>query len=397
MTPDWLPLNSKYFDHNATTPLCAAAREAWLEAAERFWHNPSSLYPDAGATKRRLEDAREGLADALGLEDESALVFTSGATEANNSVFSHFARHFPDGRCAISATEHPSALAPARRHFGERLDEVPALANGSIDLEALREILARGETVLVSVMAANNETGVIQPIAAALDLARERGVATHNDATQWFGKRPAAGMSELADFTVASAHKFGGPKGVGFVHLSDSACQLQFQTGGPQESRHRAGTEDLPGIAAMIAALEDAEKRLGEMAAQSDFRDAFEKDIAERVSGTYALARDTERLPNTSMVVMPQGKNLKWLTRLGRRGFAISTGSACSSGAESGSHVLAAMGIADDELDRALRISSGAGHSSDDWAALARAIGEVWAEMRGRADGSKPTLDLGRL
>lgn len=365
-------MDSQYFDHNATTPLHPAAREAWLEAADRHWHNPSSLYPAAGTAKIALEDARIALADQLDIEDETSIIFTGGATEANNACIANYARRNPEARCAVSAVEHPSVMAPARRHFGRRLVEIPVDEDALLDLDALEDILARDAPELVAVMAANNETGSIQPISAIAEACQGHGALLHCDASQWFGK---SDISIIADITVASAHKFGGPKGVGFIKVSDEIDQLELLSGGPQEERRRAGTEDLAGIAAMCVALENCSFPTQ----QAAMRDAFEHALTERIPGTRALCCDAERLPNTSMVVMPAGKNLKWLTRLGRKGFSISTGSACSSGAESGSHVLAAMNLTAEAIDRALRISSGSDHRAQDWQALIEAMAEVCA------------------
>ncbi len=326
-----------YFDHNATTPLSSAARQAWLETADRYWHNPSSLYPPAGAARRRLEDAREQLAELLGGGDSEEVVFTSGATEANNGALASIASLAPDAHCAVAAFEHPSVLAPARRHFAGRLVENGTTREGEIDLPQLETALAGGGVGSVAVMAANNETGALQPVGQISELCRRHGALYHCDAAQLIGRGPAP---RDVDVLVGSAHKFGGPKGVGFVRFGERARHLTLQAGGPQENRRRGGTEDLPGIVAMVAALAEGV----DWASQAGARDRFEQNIAGRIPGTEVVAAGAPRLPNTSMLIVPAGRNLKWLTRLGRNGVAVSTGSACSSGAESGSHVLAAMG-----------------------------------------------------
>ncbi len=375
-----------YFDHNATTPLRPAAREAWLEAADRFWHNPSSLYPEAGAARQRLEDEREALADLLGADDPEDLVFTSGATEANNAVFAHYSRPGQLATCALSAIEHPSVIGPAQRDFaGGAISPIPVDAGGQIEVGELQRSLRTAPTTLVSLMAANNETGALQPCGEAFAAARAAGAVTHCDASQWFGKLPAAGVAALgADITVGSGHKFGAPRGVGFALLAGAGRDLRLQTGGPQEARRRAGTEDLPAIAAMVAALAEAESQLADMRAQAPLRDAFEEQFASTLPGAGAvLPRGRDRLPNTSAVLVPRGKNLRWLTRLGRLGFAVSTGSACSSGAENGSHVLAAMGLSADAIKRSLRISSGANTSAADWDGLLGALRCVAADFPG--------------
>src|SRR6187431_1452456 len=207
-----------YFDANATTPLHPAAREAWLSAP---WHNPSSLYAEAAAAHDLLDQCRERLAGILGCEPAD-LVFLSGATEANNAVVESFTRL--GKKVAVSAIEHPSLREPASGAV-----QIPAGADGIASLDALQEILKSEKPALVSLMAANNETGALQPWREALTLCREAEVSFH----------------------CGSAHKFGGPKGTGFLKVTG---HFRWLRGGPQEDRRRAGTENLPGIAAMLAA-----------------------------------------------------------------------------------------------------------------------------------------------
>ena len=382
-------LNALYFDHNATTPLCEAAREAWLAVAERHWHNPSSLYPDAGAAKRRLEDAREAFADLLGIDRPERVVFTAGATDANNAAIASIARARPTHRALVSPFEHPSVLAAANRHFEDRL------GTAATDVATLASDLSQNPTALVAVMSANNETGAIHPAAELAAAARAHDSLFLCDATQSFGKVSMGDLLAMGDVIVGSAHKFGGPKGTGFAVFNDAAAEVTLQTGGPQESGRRAGTEDLAGIAAMVAALDRSD--LAAASGQAAYRDRFERGLAERMPGTKVLAANGERLPNTSMVVMPSGKNLKWLTRLGRRGVSISTGSACSSGSENGSHVLRAMGVPEEEISRALRISSGPTTTEKEWRALLDAMVAVRGELGSENAERKPTLDLGSL
>lgn len=370
---------SFYFDHNATTPLSVAARDTWLKTTEEFWHNPSSLYPAAGAAAHRLEDERGKLAQLLGVDDDedSGITFTSGATEANNSTISHLAAANPSKYCAISAIEHPSVGAPANRHFDSRVIKLPVTPEGTVSLPNLEEALARGNICLVSVMAANNETGVIQPCPEISSLCQKYNTLFHCDAVQWFGKHASMEIVALADIVVGSAHKFGGPKGTGFLRTGKRARKLQMQCGGPQEKGRRAGTENLPGIAAMVSSLEHSNQTLNLWESQKQARDDFEATILSSLPGTTIVARNSKRLPNTSMMIMQSGRNLKWLTRLGRRGFAVSTGSACSSGSADGSHVLNSMGFNPDEINRALRISSGPDNDHAQWDALAMALKEV--------------------
>lgn len=388
---------NSYFDYNATTPICPAARDAWREAAERFWHNPSSLYREAGAAKRRLEDAREALADRLGAEPER-VVFTSGATEGNNVVMAHAARRQAAAPVVISAIEHPSVREAAFREFGkECVTELSVTPRGAVDLDLLAAQLENGDApALVSVMGANNETGVIQPWREMAVLCRKHDVPYHCDASQWIGKYPMAGLGESCDFLTGCAHKFGGPKGVGFLLIpEDAITDFHSLVGGPQESGHRAGTEDLPGILGMIAALEThqdaalAEARVGRLAD----RTAFESALVERVPGTCIIVSEVDRLWNTVMFVVPEHPNLKWLTRLANAGFAVSTGSACSAGRGNPSRVMEAMGLDYEEMGRVIRVSGGWETTRADWMALAAAIEGVSTDL---SSGSRQSgVDLG--
>jgi cysteine desulfurase len=349
-----------YFDANATTPLHPAARAAWLAAP---WHNPSSLYREAAEAREQLEDCRTRLAGLLDCEPGD-LIFLSGATEANNAVIDHFARR--SGRAAVSAIEHPSIREPAA---GALL--FPATAEGVADLDALRGLLKKEKPALVSLMAANNETGVLQPWREAQALCREAGVTFHCDAAQWLGKLPCAGLGDC-DFLTGSAHKFGGPKGIGFLKVSPSH-PIRWLRGGPQEERRRAGTENLPGIAAMLVALEAREIDISGRAAWEADRNAFEASLKAAIPGIRVVGESVPRLWNTVLLILPEHANVKWLARLSRAGFQVSTGSACSSGGGA-SEVLAAMGLPSDDLRRVLRISSTWEHTAEDWAALGEAM-----------------------
>lgn len=373
-----------YFDHNATTPMSAAARAAWLEAAERYWHNPSGLYREAGDARSVLEDWRETLADFLGIDEPERIVFTSGATEANNAVIAHVAGVL-SGCLVTSEIEHPCVAASIGRHLEtSRVRCLPTdVATGVVDLAPLKEWIGKGEVGAVSLMAANNETGALQPWREAADLCREHGIPFHTDAAQWFGKRPADGLGD-AGYVTGSGHKFGGGKGVGFLILPEDEGDRTFHglVGGPQEHGRRAGTEDLPSIAAMVTALlEHDEGALAPLwECQAGWRDEFEARIGKE-GGVRLLAKEGMRLWNTSMFVLPHAKNVKWLTRLSQRGFAVSTGSACSAGKGNPSAVMMAMGLDYEEMGRVLRVSGGPGTSGEDWSALAEAILAVGAEL----------------
>lgn len=377
-----------YFDHNATTPLSAAAREAWLNASASHWHNASSLYREAGMTSQKLETSRERLAELLDADPER-IVFTSGATESNNTLFAGLARCLaPDARVAISAGEHPSVREAARAWLGRsRVIELPLNEDGRVTIEALQRVIETKQPALVSCMAANNESGALQPWPDLQRCCREHHIPFHSDAAQWLGKLPAGGLG-LCDYLTGSGHKFGGPKGIGFLVLSRPDESFPLLHGGPQETGRRAGTENYPGIEAMVTALEELEPRLADVARdQTAHRDVFIAKMEAALPEVRLISENAPRLWNTALFVMPRHDNLKWLTRLSRRGFAISTGSACSSGKEGSSVVVQALGASFDELKRVVRISGGWESTAADWDALAQAFIAVSAELDA---GGKP-------
>jgi cysteine desulfurase len=373
---------NRYFDFNATTPLSKAARDAWLVASETHWQNPSSLYRDAGFTAQKLEAARERLATLLGCEDAERIVFTSGTTESNNALFFSLARSFPDdARIAISTIEHPSVREAARAALSNRLIEIPVSEHGAIQVDRVQDLLRTERPALVSIMAANNESGALQPWLEISSLCKKAGVPFHTDAAQWIGKLPSDDLGQC-DFVSGSAHKFGGPKGVGFLVVPHLTQGLSFLRGGPQEEGRRAGTENYPGIEAMVTALEEITPRLNTVGSnQRANRDQFCQTLKLAFPSLRIIGQESARLWNTVLMVMPEHENLKWLTRLSRRGFSISTGSACSSGKEGSSVVVQALGASPEDLRRVVRVSGGWDSTQEDWSALAVAFIEVKAEL----------------
>lgn len=371
-----------YFDHNATSPLIPAAREAWLSAVERFPANPSSPHRWGARAAHALDQARVTAAGFLGCSPGD-LVWTAGATESANALFHHLSTR-SDGIALISGIEHPCIRASARRWFGPRVEEIPVSTAGLVDLDWLEFRLNSGGVACVAVMAANNETGVLQPWQAAGSMARSRSVPFVCDAVQWLGKMPAKGVGEC-DFVVGSAHKFGGPVGVGLMKVPKGFVPLIH--GGPQEEGRRAGTENVPGVLAMMAAWEAREPlasapALGERVAWRDrFLDWLLTSYPEcRIVGTGA-----ERLWNTASVLMPPHADCRrrWIVQLDRAGVAASTGSACSSGKEQASHVLLAMGCPENETDRMIRFSAGWDTRETDWESLAQKIVEAGNRLVG--------------
>ena len=369
-----------YFDHNATTPLAPAARAAWLRASDEAWANPSSPYRISARVHRLLDGARESIAALVGGSAEQIL-FTSGATEANNAVIRWVAGLDAGDRprrALVSATEHPSVLAPARAAFGSALDVCAVDGEGRIDPDALQ----RSEAAFVGVMAANNETGVLGPIDALSGLARSGRAWVLCDAVQWLGRLPAAALPSGA-FLVGSAHKFGGPKGVGFLRVPRAALEAGFraQLGGEQEGGRRAGTENYPAIASMLAALESAAASIKETEERRRWRSAFIETITRRIPGARVHAAAAPCLWNTVSLRLPAHENTRWVVRLDKLGFEVSTGSACATGSTAPSHVLAAMGLTPEEARRTIRISSGWDTREREWQSLADAIVNVWEQL----------------
>ncbi len=366
-----------YFDHNATTPLLPVAREAWLAAAADFVGNPSSPHRLGSRADRALSDARTHLATWLGC-DPMDLVWTSGATEANNMVLHHAARSAPpDAEVWVSAIEHPCVLAATRRYFPGRHRFVPVRPDGVIDLAWFQARLAEGPPpALVAVMAANNETGVLQPWPAVLAACRAAGVPFFCDAAQWLGKLPAAGLG-ACEFVSGCAHKFGGPRGIGFLKCPPRGPFHALLHGGEQEAGRRAGTENVAGALALVAALRQREAELaaGGHHERARWRARWAADLPSRVPGARVLGAGADTLWNTLSVLLPAADcRRRWVVQLDKAGFAVSTGSACASGREEPSHVLAAMGVPAADSGRALRFSAGWETTPADWEQLAQAL-----------------------
>jgi cysteine desulfurase len=373
-----------YFDHNATTPLLPVARQVWQDATERFIGNPSSPHRIGARADRALNEAREQLAQFLGCHPLD-LVWTSGATEACNTVLHHFARTLPAGaRVWVSAIEHPCVLEPARRHFGAgRVQLLPVTPEGVLDLEWFSRQLRRQRPGLVAVMAANNETGVLQPWREVNDLCRAHGVPFFCDAAQWIGKLPAAGLGGC-DFVSGAAHKFGGPRGVGFLKCPAAGVIEPLLLGGPQEEGRRAGTENVAGVLAMLAALEFREAQLarGEAQEREAWRDEWVRQLPRALPGAVVVGASRPRLWNTVSALMPETPVCqRWVVKLDKLGLAVSTGSACASGKEAPSHVLSAMGLTPDQAARALRFSAGWETTRAEWEQLLDALKNVHAGM----------------
>lgn len=284
------------------------------------------------------------------------------------------------GEIWFSEIEHPCTLGAAARWFEGRICSLPATRRGVLDLDHLRERLKTARPGLVAVMAANNETGILQPWREAGDLCREQGVPFLCDAAQWMGRLPAAGLGECTA-VAGCAHKFGGPLGVGFLKGPERMSPLLV--GGPQEDARRAGTENLPGILGMLAALEECEGKLA-IAVPVSPRDTFIRALLEALPGTEIVGAGGDRLWNTVTAILPAPIDCRqrWVVKLDRAGCAASTGSACASGKEQTSHVLAAQGISPEQAGRTIRFSAGWSTTEGDWADLLAIIQKAALSMR---------------
>ena len=374
-----------YFDYNATAPLRPEAKAAWLSATEDLWLNPSSPYRAAARVHAHLAEVRSVVAGLFAVAAER-VVFNSGATEANNAIFAHWAATLPaNTRIGVSPTEHPSVLAAAQHFFGERVIWLALDGNGAVDVAALQHVLNERQLAAVSVMAANNETGILNDWAAIATACRAQGVPYHCDASQWIGKLPIDHL-QTCDFLTGAAHKFGGPKGVGLCLLPAENSGFMSLTGGAQEFGHRAGTEDVAGILAMVAALQAVER------GSAQGRDAFLVELGQVLPAVEVVGLAAQRLCNTALLIMPEFASVRWIRALEKRGFLVSAGSACSTGKQGPSPVLAAMGVPADAMQRVLRVSSGWATSVADWLALAAAMAECRSMLSSEADGSTSTV-----
>lgn len=359
-----------YLDHNATAPVKPAVAEA-VRAALGACGNPSSVHGAGRIARRMVEDGRDAVAALAGARPER-VVFTAGGTEANNLALRGAGR----ARILAGATEHPSVLKGA-----EDVETIPVLRDGCLDLGALDTALTKSdEPALVSVMLANNETGVIHPVAEAAQIAKRRGALVHCDASQAPG-RIAFDMASLgADLLTLSAHKLGGPMGAGALVLGPGVEIEAVLRGGGQERRRRAGTENVPAIAGfgVAAALAQDDRRDAPRLAR--LRDLLETRLT--AEGAVAFGAGAPRLPNTSCLSMPGVASDTQVMDFDLAGFAVSSGAACSSGKVEPSHVLAAMGVPDAAARTAIRVSLGWSTTDAEveafigaWLALRRRVG----------------------
>lgn len=397
MNPHATPL---YLDHNATTAPCAQAVAEMVDVLQHGWANPSSTHAAGQAARSLLADARLRVARFLGCS-AAELVFTSGATEANHmAVLGALAAHQGSdapapaaGRAVrtqwvLSAVEHPAllALSAQLRGRGTPVDLIPVDSACRLDLPAARALVGP-RTALLSVMAANNETGVLMPQAELASLAAAQGAWLHVDATQWAGKLPLNFAAGGVHLMTVSAHKFGGPKGVGAL-IVRKGLSLPPLLPGRQERQRRGGTENLPGIVGFAAACDAAAAVLAhEPHRLQTLRDRLEQALLAALPQARVLGQAAPRLPNTSCLRFGELPAELVLNRLERAGILASSGAACSAGGTQPSHVLLAMGLSAEQARCGVRFSLGSSTQAGD---IERLVEHTVAALRPLLEPATP-------
>jgi cysteine desulfurase len=368
------PVTRYYFDHNATTPVSPEVFQAMAPLMTTVFGNASSIHQFGQEARGELDRARRSVAAMLGAKAEE-IVFTGGGTEADNmAIFG------AGGHVVTTTVEHPAVLQAAGHLPSATF--VPVDRNGIVDPQAVRAAI-RPDTKLISVMHVNNELGVIQPVREIAEIAHEAGVLFHSDGVQAMGKLPV-NVGELGvDFYSISAHKIYGPKGMGALYIRKGAELRPLLYGGPHERKMRAGTENVAGAVGFGRAAEWVIEESGaEAARQSALRDRLEQGILARVAGAHVNGAGAPRVGNTSNIRFDGIDSEPLLIALDLKGFAVSSGSACSSGATEPSHVLAAIGLTREQARSSVRFSLGRSNNQEQIDALIDAVVQVVTRLR---------------
>ncbi len=374
-----------YFDHNATTPVDPRVLEAMLPYFGPEYGNASSLHRFGQDARQGVESARRQVAAQLGC-DAKDVVFTSGGTEADNLAVFGTVRSAPGPSRHVVTTqiEHPAVLNACEQleREGVEVTYLPVSGEGTVAPDDVRAAV-RSDTVLITVMHANNELGTMQPIEEIASIAREAGVPLHTDGVQSFGKVPTRVEELGVDFFSLSAHKIYGPKGAGALYVRRGLQLAKVQYGGSHERDRRPGTENVPGIVGLGAAAELAgSDREDENARVGRLRDRFERELLSAVPDAHVHALNSPRLPTTSSVRFDHAESEPLLISLDLQGFAVSSGSACSSGAVKPSHVLTAIGLSRDQAKSTLRFSLGRQTDEEQVGALLAALPDLVERLR---------------
>ncbi len=369
-----------YFDHNATSPVAPEVLRDLTDSMAEVYGNASSIHHFGQAAKRRLESARRSVAARIGATDRE-IVFTSGGTEADNlAVFGVARRATRSPRHVItSAIEHPAVLNACSQleREGVEVTWLPAGSDGLVRAEDVQRAI-RAETVLITIMHANNETGVVQPVAEIAAAAREANVPFHSDGVQVGGRLPVNVRELGLDLYSISGHKFGAPKGVGALYVRKGIDLAALLHGGRHERERRAGTENVAGASALGQAM-SLDFDWNTLAA---LRDRLERAILTQVPGTRVNGSTSYRMPNTSNIRFEGIEGEAMVIALDLRGYAVSSGSACSSGAVEPSHVLLAMGLAPEDARSSVRFSLGPGNTVEQVDGLIEAVVSGAAHLR---------------
>lgn len=375
-----------YLDANATTPVDPLVIDAMLPFLCEHYANPSASHAAGRVVRRAIDHARGELAALLHAEPEE-IIFTSGGTESVNAVHASARSLWPESReLVITGTEHAAVLESAARwrKRGGKVIHAPVHADGRVDLHALRELVRPGITALVSIMWANNETGVIAPMREIIEIAHAAGALVHTDAVQAAGKVPLDVKALPVDFLSLSGHKMHAPKGVGALYISKRVRFEPLLIGGGQENERRSGTENVPGIIALGKAAELARKHFddGTKARVHAMRDRFEHLVHAAFTDMRVHGCPTHRLHNTSFFCLPEIDAAGMLILLDQAGIACSAGSACHTGALHSSQVLEAMGVSARDAACTLRFSFHRFNTKTEAETAARAVIEAAHKLR---------------
>jgi cysteine desulfurase len=371
-----------YLDYNASAPVRKAAVEAMIPHLRQQHGNPSSAHSFGRRATEAISLARQQVADLINARAEE-IAFVSGGTEANVMVLSDVLQKRP-GALVIAEFEHPSIYNSAARleKEGIKVIRLPILPSGVVDVSYLAKTIAAKEISLVSVMAANNETGVLQPVAEIANICRDSKIPFHTDAAQAVGKSPFNVAEINPDFATIAAHKMGGPIGIGALYIKSGYQMGPIFEGGDQENGLRPGTEFVPAIVGFGAACEIAAKQMpAELKSISALRNTLEENLLKAIPGSAINGGQEERLSNTCNIALPGCLANSLVAKLDQAGFAVSSGSACHSGAPMPSRTLAAMGLTD-LATSSLRISLGAETISKELDAFVEALSQIVAEER---------------
>ncbi|MSR77239.1 MAG: aminotransferase class V-fold PLP-dependent enzyme [Candidatus Omnitrophica bacterium] len=378
-------MKTKYFDYNATTPVAPEVWEAMRPFYQEHFGNPSSTHQLGNIPKNAIKKARRQVSSLVDARDESEIIFTSGGTESNNTAIRSALASHPNRREVVtSVVEHSSVLKVCKQleKEGYQVHYVGVDHLGNLNYsEFLKAVSDR--TAVVSLMMANNETGILFPFREIGEMLMSRQIPFHIDGVQAAGKYVFSVRDFHADYLSLSAHKIYGPKGVGALYVRSGVLYQSLIFGGSQERARRAGTENVPGIVGMGSAAQCVSRQLQENISRiASLRDEFEQEIRQRISGIFFNGQGAERLCNTSNLGFEGIESESLLMVLDQKGICLSSGSACMSGANDPSHVLKAMGLSDTQAKASLRFSFGHETSREDIQALIEVLVKTVQELR---------------